>query len=182
VINNKIGVLKYKVLDYNPDLILFVLGRSRFVGYEEIPTFVPKPMKNYFFKSYTLQLITTSKLLDFRYRKSKPNSTNSNTRQMNKFDAFLQEIKNISESSHIPICIVVLDYEYWRYDLLSEEISTLVGNNNLCYSNTLPSLKNTNEEDMAIFKFDYHPNKNAHQIFADSILRDLHEQLVPVNQ
>jgi len=179
VVNNKIGSLKYKVFDYNPDLILFVLDRSRFTGYKNIPKFVPKPTENYFFKSYTLQLLMTNELLDFRYRKKKSNTDKLNVKNLNKLDAILQEIKNISENSHVPICIVVLDYEYWRYDLLSEGISTLVEKNDLCYSNTLPYFKDTNAEDMAIFKIDYHPNEKAHKIFAESILEGLKEQFLP---
>ena len=90
----------------------------------------------------------------------------------------LQELSQISKDLKIPICIVVLDHDYSHYEALSRKIEILVEKNNLCYSNTITSIKDQNFDDLVLFQTDFHPKAEANIIFADAIYNDLKKQSV----
>ena len=93
-----------------------------------------------------------------------------------RLDRTLQELDQISQDTNITICIVVLDHDYENYDIISEDLKSLVEKNNLCYLNTLPSFKDSNLKDMNVSLLDPHPNAKAQRIFADTIYNDLKKQ------
>lgn len=172
-INNKLATLKYKALRYDPDIILFMLDSSRFTGDKKIRKYIPHE-KNGFFRSYTYTLLKTNKL--FQNDKLYQKAINEHLASVDDFDRALQELSKISKDSNIPVCIVVLDHEYSHYEAMSKVIEKLVRKNNLCYSNTIPSFRNKNFNDMTILRTDFHPNEEAQQIFADVIYNDLKRQ------
>ncbi|MGH7900882.1 MAG: SGNH/GDSL hydrolase family protein [Thermodesulfobacteriota bacterium] len=179
-INNKIATLKYKALEYMPDLILFILDGSQFTEVEESEKeFNPKPKRNQFFHSFTYELISKIKL--FKNDRKHQEFLNDHLGKLDEFDLALWEISQISKNYIVPICVVVLDHDYSHYEL-STKIKSLVENNNLYYSNTIPAFKDTNLGDLTIDKIDIHPNAKANQMFADAIYNDLKKQSLLKNQ
>ncbi len=168
-INNKIAALKYRALEYKPDLILFVLDSSQFTEDEE-KEFNPKPQKNQFFQSFTYKLISKNKL--FKNDSKHEEFLDDHLRGLNKLDLALKELHHISRKYNVPICVVVLDHDYSHY-ALSGQIKKLVDKNSLYYSSTVPAFKDTNISDFTIYKIDIHPNAEANRIFADAIYNDL---------
>jgi len=168
-INNKIATLKYRALEYKPDLILFVLDSSQFTEDDE-KEFNPKSTKNQFFQSFTYKLISKIKLLknDDRHQEF----LDDHLRDLREFDFALRDLGHISKYYNIPICIVVLDHDYSHYEL-SDKIKKLVEKYSLYYSNTIPAFRDTNITDFTIYKIDIHPNAEANRIFADAIYNDL---------
>jgi len=173
-INNKIATLKHKALEYDPDLILFILDGSRFTEDKE-KEFKPKSQKNQFFQSFTYKLISKNKL--FKNDNKHKEFLDEHEAGLNKLNLTLQELSKISRRNNVPICIVVLDHDYSHYEL-SGEIKKSVEKNDLFYSNTIPSFQDTDIRDFTIYKIDTHPNSKANQIFADAIYKDLKNQLI----
>ncbi len=171
-INNKIATLEHKALKYNPDLILFILDGSQFTEDEE-KEFKPKSQKNQFFQSFTYKLISKNKL--FTQDNKDQEFLDEHKTGLDQFNLELQKLSNISQKNKVPICVVVLDHDYSHYEM-SKEIKRLVENNNLYYSNTIPSFQDIDISELTIYKIDIHPNSKANQIFADSIYRDLKNQ------
>ena len=168
-INNKIATLKYKALEYKPDLILFVLDSSQFTEDDE-KEFNPKSTKNQFFQSFTYKLISKIKL--FESDRKHQEFLDDHLRGLKEFDLTLKDLHRISRNYNIPICIVVLDHDYSHYEL-SDKIKKLAEKYSLYYSNTIPAFRDTNITDFTIYKIDIHPNAEANRIFADAIYNDL---------
>lgn len=171
-INNKIATLKQKALEYDPDLVLFVLDGSQFTEDEE-KQFKPKPKKNQFFQSFAYKLISKAKV--FKDDNKHQKYLDKHQDGLDELDQDLFELNQISKQNNIPIAIVVLDHDYSHYEL-SDEIEELVRKNNLFFSNTIPAFENTDISEMTIYQIDIHPNALANQIFADEIYEDLEEQ------
>ncbi len=171
-INNKIATLEHKALKYNPDLILFILDGSQFTEDEE-KEFKPKSQKNQFFQSFTYKLISKNKL--FTKDNKDQEFLDEHKTGLDQFNLELQKLSNISQKNKVPICVVVLDHDYNHYEI-SKEIKRLVENNNLYYSNTIPSFQDIDISELTIYKIDIHPNSKANQIFADSIYMGLKNQ------
>jgi hypothetical protein len=173
-IENKLIVLKHKILEYDPDLVLFVLDGSQFVD-DKVRTFTPRTEKFSFFTSYSYKLIKKLKILPGR-SKSALDFTRRHMRRLFILDHALFEIAKFSEENGIPVSIVVLDHDY-QHNRLGEKIEKKVGNkNNLFFSNTLPVFRHKNFRDYSIYKVDMHPNSEANRIFAEVIYRDLINQ------
>lgn len=171
-INNKIATLKHKALEYDPDLILFVLDGSQFTEDEE-KDFIEKPKKNQFFQSFTYKLISKNKL--FKNKNKHQEFLDEHIDGLTKFDQDLKELSLISKNNNIPIFIVILDHDYSHIEL-TKDIKKLVNKNGLYFSSTLPLFRDTNISDLIIYKIDIHPNSKANQIFADAIYNDLTNQ------
>lgn len=171
-INNKMAALKHKALEYSPDLILFVLDGSQFTEDDE-KEFIVKPKKNQFFQSFAFKLISKNRL--FKNEDKHQKFLDQHIAGLNHLDQTLGELSRISKNNNVPICIVVLDHDYTHADL-SSEIQKLVEKNNLYYSNTIPSFRNSHIQELTIYKIDIHPNGDANQIFADAIYGDLRKQ------
>lgn len=171
-INNKIAVLKYKALEYNPDLVLFILDGSQFTEEEE-KEFKAKPIKNQFFQSFTYKLISKNKL--FKEDKNEQVFLDEHKAGLVNLDETLGELSRLSRASSVPICIVVLDHDYFHLQL-SGEIEKLASKNNLYFSSTVPAFKNTDLGELVIYQIDIHPNSKANHIFADAIYKDLLNQ------
>ena len=171
-INNKLATLKHKALEYDPDLVLFILDGSQFTEDEE-KEFKPKPVKNQFFQSFTYKLL--SKMKVFKGGDKHQEYLDKHLNGLDELDEDLLELNQISREYNIPITIVILDHDFSHYEL-SDEIEELVRKNNLHYSNTIPAFENTDLSNMTIYRIDIHPNAQANQIFADEIYEDLEEQ------
>ena len=170
---NKLATLKYKVLDYNPDLVLFVLDGSMFTD-EEHKKFVPKPAMNNFFSSYVYTLLLRNKIIKSREKRASE-FTQEQLSHLDDLDHELHEISEFSKDNKIPICIVILDHDYLHLEL-SKKIEVLVKKNHLYFANTIPAFKDTNFNDYIIYRVDYHPNAKANKLFADSLYKDLMKQ------
>ncbi len=170
---NKLGTLKFKVLDYDPDLVLFVLDGSQFTD-KRYRKFVPKYTINSFFISYVYKLISKNKLFKSKDKRASE-FIESQINQLNLFNDALRELSVISKNYNIPICIVVLDHDYLHLDL-GNKIKILVEENNLYFANTLPAFKDTNFDKFTIYRVDFHPNAQANKLFAESIYNDLIKQ------
>ncbi len=170
---NKLATLKFKALEYDPDLVLFVLDGSEFTD-EEYRDFIPKPTKNHFFTSYTYKLLKKIKIFGPRDTKT-PKFLKHHYEHLNELDTKFHILNDISKKNDIPICIVVLDHDYLHYEL-SKKIMALAEKNSLFFSNTLPSFKGTSFRDFRIYKVDFHPDTKANRLFADSIYKDLKNQ------
>ena len=170
---NKLATLKFKALEYDPDLILFVLDGSEFTD-KEYREFVPKPKKNHFFRSYTYKLLKRIKIFGPHDTKT-PKFLKHHNEHLDELGTKFHALDEISQRYGIPICIVVLDHDYLHYEL-SKKIMALAEKNNLFFSNTLPSFAGTSFRDFRIYKVDFHPNTEANRLFADSIYNDLKNQ------
>jgi len=171
-INNKIATLKNKALEYNPDLVLFVLDGSQFTEDEE-KEFNAKPIRNQFFQSFTYKLISKNKL--FKEDNNEQIFLDEQKAGLDKLDQTLKELSKLSRTNNIPICIVVLDHDFSHLQL-SQEIEKLTVKNNLFFSTTIPAFEGTDLTDMVIYQIDIHPNSKANRIFADAIYNDLNKQ------
>lgn len=168
-INNKIAVLKYKALEYNPDLVLFILDGSQFTEDEEIQ-FKAKPVKNQFLQSFTYKLISKNKL--FKEDNKEQIFLDEHKAGLGKLDKTLNDLSQLSRANNVPICVVVLDHDYSHLQL-SNEIEKLAAKNNLYFSTTVPAFKNIDLGELVIYQIDIHPNSKANHIFADTIYNDL---------
>lgn len=171
-INNKIATLNHKALEYDPDLILFVLDGSQFTEEEE-KEFIAKPKKNQFFQSFTYKLVSKSKL--FKNKDKHKEFLEEHKAGLEELDGTMNQLSSISKRAKIPICIVVLDHDSSHLSL-SADIKELVEKNNLFFSNTIPYFQNTDIRDLTIYKIDIHPNSKANQMFAEAIYEDLSNQ------
>lgn len=167
---NKLATLKYKALDYEPDLILFVLDGSQLAD-EEDKDFVPKERKNNFFQSFAFKLFLKSKVINYLF-KDHSIYLEEQYENLDKLDKELGELREISDEHGVPILVVELDHDYSSLKL-AEEIGSLVKKHNLYYSNTVPAFRNTYYKDFSIYEIDAHPNATAHRIFAEVIYIDL---------
>jgi len=172
---NKLATINYKALNYDPDLILFVLDGSQFTD-KKFKDFVPKPTKNHFFTSYIYKLISKNKIFKSK-DKRESEFTQNHLEQLSALDETLSTLTQISKDHGVAICVVVLDHDYLHLEL-GNEIKTAVENNDLCFANTIPSFKDKNFNDFTIYRVDFHPNAGAHKIFADSIYEDLKSQSI----
>jgi len=170
---NKLATLRHKVLEYDPDLVLFVLDGSQFTD-EKYRKFVPKPTKNHFFKSYAYKLISKNKLFKSKDERASE-FTENHLSQLNALNDALRELNKISKNYNIPICIVVLDHDYMHLEL-SNQIEVLVEENGLYFTNTIQAFKDTNFNNFTIYRVDFHPNAQANKLFAESIYNDLIKQ------
>ena len=171
---NKLLVLEHKVLDYDPDLVLFILDGSQFVD-DRVRTFTPRVEKFSFFKSYSYELLKKVKILPGR-NKSAVMFTQRHMRRLFILDYALFEIEQFSEQNDIPVCVVVLDHDY-QHNKLGRKIEKKVNNKkNLYFSNTLPYFRHKYFRDYSIYKVDMHPNAEANSIFAEIVYRDLKNQ------
>lgn len=168
-INNKIAALKNKALQYNPDLVLFILDGSQFTEDGE-KKFKAKPIKNQFFQSFTYKLISKNKL--FKKDNKHQEFLDEHRKGLGSLNLKLKELKKISQKVDVPICIIVLDHDFSHFKL-SKEIGQLVESNELCFINTIPAFENADIRELVIYKIDIHPNAKANRIFADSIYYDL---------
>jgi len=171
---NKLLVLEHKVLEYDPDLVLFVLDGSQFFE-DKVRTFTPRTGKFSFFTSYSYELLKKIKILPGR-NKSAVKFTRRHMRHLFLLDHALFEIARFSEENGIPVSIIVLDHDY-QHNRLSKKIENKVRNvKELYYSNTLPYFRHKYFRDYSIYKVDMHPNAEANSIFAEIIYRDLKNQ------
>ena len=172
-INNKIATLEHKALDYNPDVVLFILDGSQFTQNEQ-KIFLAKAQKNQFFHSFAYEFLSI-KLSSISSSKNQQ-SLDKNKTDLDQLNRQLGGLYQISTANNVPIFIVILDYDQRHYEL-SEEIKTVVESNELFYINTIPAFKNMDISDVVLSKIDAHPNSKANQIFSDTIYRDLTSQL-----
>ena len=170
---NKLATLKYKVLEYDPDLVLFVLDGSQFTD-EDYREFVPKPVKNHFFTSYVYTLISKNKIFKTEEERA-TEFAQDQLDHLGNLDQALQKISKVSKDNNIPICIVVLDHDYLHLQL-SNEIKKLVEKSHLYFANTIPAFEGTNFNDYTIYRVDFHPNAKANRLFANSIYNALVKQ------
>ncbi len=170
---NKLATFKFKVLAYDPDLVLFVLDGSQFTD-ERYRKFVPKPTKNHFFTSYVYKLISKNKLFKSKDKRASE-FINNHLNQLSVLNDGLRDLSEISKNYNMPICVVALDHDYLHLEL-SNKIQTLAEENNLYFTNTLPAFKDTNFNDFTIYRVDFHPNTRANELFAESIYNDLIKQ------
>ncbi len=169
--DNKLLVLEHKVLEYDPDLVLFVLDGSQFYE-EKVRTFTPRTEKFSFFKSYSYELLKKIKILPGA-NKSAVEFTRRHMRHLFLLDHALFMLARFSEENEIPICIVVLDHDY-QHERLGGKIEQKVsGVKELYFSNTLPYFRHKYFRDYSIYKVDMHPNGEANSIFAEVIYTDL---------
>lgn len=170
---NKLATLKFKALEYDPDLVLFILDGSEFTD-DEYRDFVPKPTKNHFFKSYTYKLLKRIKIFGPRDTKT-PKFLKHHYEHLDELDRKFHILNDISQKYGTPICVVVLDHDYLHYEL-SKKILALAEKNGLYSANTLPSFTGTSFRDFRIYKVDFHPNTEANSMFAHSIYKELKNQ------
>lgn len=171
---NKLSVLGHKVLEYGPDLVLFILDGSQFADLKT-RTFTPRVEKLSFFTSYSYKLLKKIKILPGR-NKSALEFVRLHLRRIFLLDNALFKIAQFSEENSIPVSIVVLDHDY-QHNKLGKKIEKEVSKKgNLFFSNTLPFFRHENFVDYCIYKVDMHPNAEANRIFAEVIYRDLKNQ------
>lgn len=171
---NKLSVLEHKVLEYDPDLVLFILDGSQFVD-DKVRTFTPRVEKFSFFTSYSYKLLRKLKILPGK-SKSAVIFTRRHMRRLFILDHALFEVAQFSEERGIPVSIVVLDHDY-QHNRLGKRIGEKVsGKKNLFFSNTLPYFRHKYFRDYSIYKVNMHPNGEANRIFAEVIYMDLKNQ------
>lgn len=184
-LNHKIETLKLKALEYEPDLALLILdGGSIIARYwmQQIRS-GPESEMHFFFDSFAYQLLLRNELLEPLFKKKKERRARkrgagkgkrkSPPDPLNDLDIiYFPELKKISETHELPICVVMLSHRY--EDLTKGRIyETLVKKHNLFYSNTVSVFKNTSFKDFAINPLDGHPNADAQKMFAEVIYNDL---------
>ncbi len=172
---NKIATLRAKAFAYEPDLILFVLDGTKLA--DETGTkrrFVPKKREANFFQSFALQLFKKSRVVVHLFGDA-TRYLDKQEKSLEKLELELAELREISEASGVPICVVELDHDYSSHEL-AEEVGTRVLKSGLHFSNTVPAFEGTHFKDLSVDEIDPHPNAAAHRVFAEVLYADLQKQ------
>ena len=172
---NKLATLRRKVLEYRPDLILFVLDGTKLA--DETGTkrrFVPKERETNFFQSFAWQLFLKSPLVA-SLSNDRESYLEKQRKSLAKLDGELQELAEISRAHSTPICVVELDHDP-SSARLAEAVGDLVRKNGLHFANTVPAFAGVRFRDSSVDPLDPHPNPAAHRIFAQALYDDLKRQ------
>jgi len=179
--NQYLATLKYRGLEYDPDLVLFCLSSPLESFYAEKhyrEIYKVKPKTYPFFESFFVKLTEINKIyiyLEGKHRKRK-NEGNNDSERLKKLKNIFLRLREISKTRSIPICIVILQSNL-RFQKKCEEIMVLASQFGLYTINTIPAFQGRKKSEFYIYKIDKHPNAKANKIFADVIytyLKDRH--------
>lgn len=161
-----LATLKYRALDYEPDLILVdvTLNSPWIIRRDEAyrRAFVPQPKSHPFRHSFVLE-----KLMG---RAPKPELTSflPANEAPAAFERVLGEFRAFAAASGKPLCFVILQHDNTR----AGETAALrqqVSQGGACVIDTSPAFANERLSDLSILKNDPHPNARAQRIFAESV-------------
>lgn len=167
---NYIGVLETKALKYSPDFILIgFCAFNDFRSPKEARRTVSKMMnknRNGFYSSFLFKLARAQYRL-LRKNEPKPKAEKRN-------DDYVQfafsHINGFSEKHNIPVALAYLSTIHLKGDTTRLRVKQLADINNLKFIDASALFENTNVRDYTLNFLDPHPTKEAHQLFATSIL------------
>lgn len=175
-VKDKLSVLENKILQYDADLVLFVLDGSQFAE-DKVRSFTPRVDNFSFFKSYSYKLLKKVRFFSDQDKKA-DDFIQMHMNNFSVLDEALVKISAFSKENAVPVCVVVLDHDYQHEGLavmIGQKVSAYEG---LCFSNTLPYFQNTSFRDYTIYRVDMHPNTQANRIFSEAVYGDLKNQSV----
>jgi lysophospholipase L1-like esterase len=171
-----LGVLKYKALKYEPQLIIigFCFENDYKVPDEERfqKPYKPKDRTYPFFQSFVRQQ------LNFHVQHQLISRTKKNRREMfskeqeQYMKGIFSEIATISKEKNIPVVVVYLSYQSATpINQWVERIVLAQGLHFVDVSSSFP--EDIKTSDYKIYAIDNHPNDKANKIFADAIYKYL---------
>ncbi|GEM_PF-1114993 len=154
--------LKYKVLSYDPDLVLLVFP----IDWTERAAAKPyavKPRSYPFFESFFKKLVNNSTIMNRVEESRKWPAIEGRRRE--RVQALLSEFRSISSDRRIPVGMIFL---------LENPIQPLAAEDGFPVIDVAARFDYKKfKKEFLIFPFDPHPNAAAHKIFADIIYNDL---------
>lgn len=189
-----LATLKYKALNYNPDLVLLCVGIEAFSAWDmpeeryTQPYSIKRPTYP-FFESFFIKLLKRSTLVNYFKHKFKMVNSNKNGNFVDtlKIEGFkrlksvFSEFQMISKMRHLPICIIVLR----RSDIAPRALGVfknLTDEFGFSFIDTRPAFRGLKISNYFIYKIDEHPNATAHKMFATVIYEYLKEKNLLVKQ
>ncbi|MFC1783880.1 SGNH/GDSL hydrolase family protein [Planctomycetota bacterium] len=171
--------LKYKALDYEPDLVLYCLCGAYEPYRAEIhkkQKYQVKPKQNSFWLSYFLERLIYVKNNITNFRKdNKPIKLFTKPAHEEKLKNIFSELGQISSTRNMPVCVVILRH-FCGDRQENDRIMHLAAEHGLFFINTGPSFQDTELSQYIIYKIDFHPNAKANAKFAEVIYDYLKEQ------
>ncbi|MCF8405724.1 MAG: SGNH/GDSL hydrolase family protein [Bacteroidales bacterium] len=168
-----VSVLKFKALDYLPDLIL--IGFCPENDHEILPEerggkpFREKPIEYSFYTSFVINTLvrTINNYAYENYVNTKDFIALLNNDQLQNMDNQFSDFRAISEDLGIPVIIVYLHYiDNTGYSKL---IESLAQKNNFYFENISKGFEGADVRKFRIYRTDRHPNEKAHKLFSDQI-------------
>jgi lysophospholipase L1-like esterase len=172
-----LAVIKFKALEYNPDLIIvgFYPGNDSEISIDKIfeQPYKVRPATSPFFHSHVWEALEKHVfgIKNKREKRFIETSTKNKERYMNRL---FSEMNAVSEHYNVPIIIVYLNTVY--DEEFAGEIERLIVDNNLCFLNVSIPFKEAHGNEYAIYPTDGHPNGKAHRIFSEQLYRYLNKQ------
>jgi hypothetical protein len=187
-----LATLKYKALEYNPDLVLFCIGEVLFAKFDiqekayTLPYRV-KPRTNPFFESFFIKLLEKNKFVIYFKHKFKSANRNKNddfietliSEHIKRLKSVFLELHVISKTRHLPICIILLERSDKNH-VFAEILKNSADEFGFFFVDTSPAFKGVKLSKYIIYKLDWHPNAKAHKIFAAVIYDYLKEKYLLV--
>lgn len=170
-----LATIKYKALEYSPELILFCQSapfeefypRKYFQHIYKI-----KPKSYAFFESFFWKMVEN--IIKSMKVKSPPAYIEAS---IQKTENVFAELKQISKNINIPICVVILQNHHNSFQHANiNRLKKLASKYDLYVTDTSEAFKNMQLSQYVISKIDQHPNAKANKIFARVIYSYLKEQ------
>jgi hypothetical protein len=171
-----LAVVERKVLEWDPDLVLFCLTGTVENFYSKRfreRTYTVKEKTYPFFESFLLKLAQTNKIyVAFEERKKRARKTNDTgdrpriREEVRKTESIFSDLSRISKEKHVPVCVAILVHYYW-HDGMVKYIEERAYTYGLYSVDTMEPFKARGKENFDLYPIDAHPNAEAHGIFAD---------------
>jgi hypothetical protein len=174
-----LGVIQYKALKYDPQLILigFCSSNDHLLPSDKLYQKQFKPnRKTYPFFEFFLIKQALSRVKSFFKKGDKENFSERQHRQEQYMKRIFSKIGTISKEKNIPVVVAYLSYRQTPRTQLVKRIVTEKG---FHFIDVTTSFHGTNVSDYRIYAIDSHPNGKANKIFADTIYNYLKDMGFP---
>jgi len=170
-----LGVIQYKALKYDPQLILigFCPSNDHLVPPDKLfqKQFKPNRKTYPFFESFLIK----QALSRVNFKKGE-NFYKRQHKQEQYMKRIFSKIATISKEKNIPVVVAYLSY---RQAPRTQLIKRIVTEKGFHFIDVTPSFHGTNVLDYRIYAIDSHPNGKANKIFADTIYNYLKDMGFP---
>jgi len=184
-----IASLKYKALAYDPDLILVAVTHwTPLVPWDYLPpTYVPKPRRYAMFNLHALRMADLALGTQWFVESDKPDLLRDMARFRMQMVHAGKELNDIIQTRKIPVMVVKLAYQRpWLKQTEEGTLDDIVRPNpDIHYFETLEAViaNGYSISEMAVSKWDSHPNPLTHGLIADAIQEEMRaSQLLGVTQ
>ncbi len=175
-LNQYWAVIKYKVQEYDPDLVIvaFCPYNDHIIPPDKIfeQPFVAKDKTYPFFRSFVVDQITA--FFQVRFTKTdRDDKKGFTTKRIQYMSEIFSEIGSFSKDNNIPILVINLSHRY--FPKRSHQVELIAESYGLYFLDVSVPFEGTNPKKYRVYAIDYHPNSKAHAIFAEQIYDYLHE-------